>query len=57
MEADRTEQHNVIAEHSEIGKKMAAAWKKWAETSFVDEWTGPDHTNWGDDIKDAPKKK
>ncbi|HZQ47566.1 MAG TPA: arylsulfatase, partial [Verrucomicrobiae bacterium] len=57
MEADRTELHNVIGDHPEVAKKMEAAWNKWAEVSFVDNWPGPDHQNWGDDIKNAVKKK
>jgi arylsulfatase len=57
MEADRTELHNVIGEHPEVAEKMKAAWKKWADSSFVDEWPGPDHTNWGGDINAASKKK
>jgi arylsulfatase len=57
MEADRTELHNVIGEHSDVAGKMKAAWKKWAEASFVDDWPGPDHTDWGGDIKAAANKK
>jgi arylsulfatase len=50
MEADRTEQHNVLAEHPEIASRLEAAWTAWAQRAFVDEWPGPDHTNWGADI-------
>jgi arylsulfatase A-like enzyme len=57
MEADRTELHNVITDHPEVAKKMQVAWEKWAEKSFVDEWPGPDHMNWGDDVSSGPKKK
>lgn len=57
MEADRTEQHNVIADNSGVAEKLKAAWKKWADTSFVDDWTGPDHTDWGADINNVSKKK
>ena len=57
MEADRTELHNVISNHTDVAKKMEAAWKKWAGASFVDDWPGPDHANWGDDIKATPNKK
>ncbi len=57
MEADRTELHNVVAEHPEIASRLEASWTGWAQRAFVDEWFGPDHTNWGQDIKvvDAPK--
>lgn len=51
IETDRVEQHNVIAEQSERAAKMEAAWTAWAERTFVDDWPGPDHTNWGQDIK------
>ena len=32
-------------------KKMEAAWTAWAERTFVDPWPGPDHTDWGADIR------
>lgn len=51
MDADRTEQHDLIKEQPEIAKKMEAQWTAWAERSFVDPWPGPDHTEWGADIK------
>jgi arylsulfatase len=51
IETDRVEQHNLIAEHSERAAKMEAAWNAWAERTFVDPWPGPDHTDWGQDIK------
>ncbi len=51
MEADRTEQHDLIKEQPEIAAKLAAAWTAWAERTFVDPWPGPDHTDWGMDIK------
>ena len=57
MEADRTESHNVIGEHPDLAERLEAAWKKWADASFVDDWPGPDHTNWGEDIKAASNKK
>ena len=57
MEADRTEQRNVFADHPDIATRLEAAWTNWAERAFVDEWPGPDHTNWGQDIKPgAPEK-
>jgi arylsulfatase len=51
MDADRTEQHDLIKEQPEIAKKMEAQWTAWAERSFVDPWPGPDHNEWGADIK------
>jgi arylsulfatase len=55
MESDRTELHNVISDHPDIASRMQAAWKKWADTAFVDDWPGPDHQNWGDDINRKKK--
>ena len=53
MEADRTEQNNLISQQSEIATRLETAWNEWAERAFVDAWTGPDHKNWGEDIKPA----
>jgi arylsulfatase len=54
MEADRTELHDVSKDHPEVVSRLQASWDGWAERAFVDEWKGPDHTNWGDDIKTKP---
>ena len=51
MEADRTEQHDLIKEQPELAAKLEAAWTAWAERTFVDPWPGPDHTDWGQDIR------
>jgi arylsulfatase A-like enzyme len=50
MEADRTEQQDLIEQHPELAAKLEAAWNAWAQRTFVDEWPGPDHTDWGQDI-------
>lgn len=50
LEADRTEQHDLAAQQPELVKRLEAAWRAWAERAFVDDWPGPDHTNWGEDI-------
>jgi hypothetical protein len=26
-------------------------WHDWAARAFVDDWPGPDHTDWGQDRK------
>ena len=54
MEADRTELHDLSKAHPEIASRLEASWTGWAERAFVDPWTGPDHTNWGADIKNPP---
>jgi len=51
MDADRTEQHDVIKDHPEVASRLEAAWNAWAQRTYVDEWNGPDHTDWGQDIK------
>ena len=43
--------------HPEVTARLEAAWKSWQRRAFVDEWTGPDHTNWGHDIRPAPVTK
>jgi arylsulfatase len=49
MEADRTELHDVAAEYPDVVTRLEAAWKSWQERAFVDDWIGPDHTDWGQD--------
>jgi arylsulfatase len=50
MEADRTELHDVIAEHPDVSARLQSAWKDWEKRAYADPWPGPDHRNWGDDI-------
>jgi len=54
MEADRTELHDVIAAHPDVAVRLQDAWKAWQERTFTDAWSGPDHTNWGADIRPRP---
>jgi arylsulfatase A-like enzyme len=56
MEADRTEQHDLIKDEPAIAAKLETAWTTWAQRSFVDPWPGPDHTDWGMDIKPPAAK-
>jgi len=51
MEADRTEQHDVIGRHPELAAGLETAWRAWAGRTFVDDWPGPDHTDWGQDVE------
>jgi arylsulfatase len=55
MEADRTEQRDVIAQYPEVAARLEAAWSAWAQRTYVDDWNGPDHTDWGQDIKPASR--
>jgi arylsulfatase A-like enzyme len=54
MEADRTELHDLIKDHPDIAKKLEDEWIAWAKRAYVDDWNGPDHNNWGGDIKGKP---
>ncbi len=47
MEADRTEMRNLAGSQPEIAQRLAAAYDAWARTSFVEPWTGPRRTDWG----------
>jgi arylsulfatase A-like enzyme len=51
MEADRTEQRDLIGQHPEMAARLEAAWDDWARRTHVGEWPGPDHTDWGQDIQ------
>jgi arylsulfatase A-like enzyme len=55
IEADRTEQHNLIDQQPEVAKKLIAQWEAWAERSDVDQWTGPARTDWGEELKQPAK--
>jgi arylsulfatase A-like enzyme len=49
IEADRTEQRNLIKEHPERARAMIAAWEAWAERADVGPWPGPARTDWGEE--------
>lgn len=51
LESDRTEQVDLVARHPALARTLEAAWEAWAKRTYVDDWPGPDHTNWGQDIK------
>jgi arylsulfatase len=51
MDADRTEQHDLIDQQRELAARLELAWNAWAKLTFVDDWPGPDHTDWGQDIQ------
>ena len=51
MDADRTEQHDLARDQPDRVAKLEAAWNAWAARTFVDDWPGPDHTDWGEDIR------
>jgi arylsulfatase len=57
MEADRTEQHNLIDKEPEVAKKLIAQWEAWAKRADVDPWQGEARTDWGEEIKKPAAKK
>jgi arylsulfatase len=56
MEADRTELRDVSADHADEVARLTEAFNTWVQRAYVDDWPGPDHTNWGDDINPQKKK-
>ncbi len=57
MEADRTEQHNLIDKEPEVAKKLIGQWEAWAKRSDVDPWVGEVRTDWGEEIKKPGARK
>jgi arylsulfatase len=55
IEADRTEQRNIIAEHQDIAKKLKAQWRAWAKRTDVDPWDGPLRHDSGEPVKEDEK--
>jgi arylsulfatase len=51
IEADRTEQNNLIHEEPDVAEKLIAQWKAWAKRSDVDKWTGPARRDSGEEVK------
>lgn len=56
IETDRVERRNLISEQPDRAAQMAAVWQAWAERTFVDDWPGPDHSDWGMDLKGDEKQ-
>lgn len=56
MEADRTEQHDLVKKRPELASKLESAWNDWAKRTYVDEWPGPDHNDWGKDLGKLPNQ-
>ncbi len=55
IDADRTEQHDLIAEQPELAKELIADWEAWAKRADVGPWPGKARQEWGDEL--TPKKK
>lgn len=54
IEADRTEQVDLAAEHPDIVRDLSARWDAWAARACVDAWEGPRRTDWG---AEPPKRQ
>jgi len=48
---DRVESRDLSAREPDTVARLAAVWDAWARRALVDEWPGPDHTDWGQDVK------
>jgi arylsulfatase A-like enzyme len=51
IEADRTEQHDLVDAYPDVVKKLVAEWEAWAKRSDVDQWTGPPRNDAGAEIR------
>jgi arylsulfatase len=47
MDSDRTEQQDLSRDIPDLATRLEAEWTDWSRRTFVDEWPGPDHTDWG----------
>jgi len=50
LEADRTEQHDLLAAEYEVATRLVRAWNEWAERADVDPWVGPVRNDFGGEI-------
>jgi arylsulfatase len=57
IEADRTEQHDLIREQPELAKELIADWEAWAKRADVDPWPGEARPDSGDAPKSDRKPK
>jgi arylsulfatase len=51
MEAGHDEQDDLIGQYRELAASLQAAWDDGARRTLLDEWHGPDHTDWGQDTE------
>jgi arylsulfatase A-like enzyme len=49
IEADRTEQHDLIAQQPALARDLQAQWENWAAESYIDQWPGRHRNDWGDE--------
>jgi arylsulfatase len=51
IEADRTEQHDLAADHPDLVAKLSTNWEDWAKRADVHPWPGRKRDNSGAEIK------
>ena len=56
LEADRTEQNNLIDEEPELAKELIADWEAWAKRADVGPWPGKARQESGDERKPKAKR-
>lgn len=54
IEADRTEQNDLIDEHPELAQALIAEWEAWAERADVGPWPGTVRTDAGEEGPPKP---
>lgn len=54
IEADRTEQNNLIDKQPELAKQLVAKWEAWAERADVGPWPGKVRTDAGEEGPPKP---
>jgi arylsulfatase len=57
IEADRTEQRDLIKEHPDLAKELIADWEAWAKRADVGPWPGGARPDSGDAPKGERKPK
>ncbi len=58
IEADRTEQKNLIKEQPELAKQLQAEWEAWAKRADVNQWVGEERRDSGEPVsRQRPKPK
>ena len=57
IEADRTEQKNLLDTQPAVAERLIAQWGAWAKRSDVDEWTGPARRDSGEEVKRSQRRR
>lgn len=57
IDADRTEQNNLITRNPLIAQMLIRQWGDWAATSFVDAWQGTVRNDWGEEERPGNDQK